>query len=529
MKRSIYLVVALALMLGACNSPPNLWGNYATPTPYAEQSSIALETTPFETPVPVSEPVAADPSTQIPEPSTTPIVTLTPKIPVVRNTPISTSDDPPVLYYAQSGDTLSAVAAHFDVRTDEITSSESLPETGLVDPGTLLVVPEKLTEYGPNAQIIPDSEIVFSVGAADFNIYTYVSEAGGELSKYREYLSSAGWTTGAQAIERISMENSINPRLLLAILDYEGKWVTDSPTDYLHQQYPMGFDQEFEKGVFRQMVLAVNQLYTGYYGWRSGTLTKLTFPDGETLRLAPDLNAGTVALQYLFSKLHNKDEWQSVIDPNVGFPAFYSDQFGDPWVRAQNAGPIFPPGLTQPLMVLPFEPNREWAFTGGPHGAWEHDGPLAAIDFAPATDKPGCTESEKWLVASAPGLVVRSGGGVVVLDLDGDGYEETGWNLMYLHIATKDRVKLGTWVETDARIGHASCEGGVSTGTHLHLARKYNGEWVLADGPMPFVLSGYVVHNGEKAYLGTMTKGNTTIVANEVGTASSTIFRKPDE
>ena len=529
MKRSIYLVVALALMLGACNSPPNLWGNYATPTPYAEQSSIALETTPFETPVPVSEPVAADPSTQIPEPSTTPIITLTPKIPVVRNTPISTSDDPPVLYYAQSGDTLSAVAAHFDVRTEEITSSESLPETGLVDPGTLLVVPEKLTEYGPNAQIIPDSEIVFSVGAADFNIYTYVSEAGGELSKYREYLSSAGWTTGAQAIERISMENSINPRLLLAILDYEGKWVTDSPTDYLHQQYPMGFDQEFEKGVFRQMVLAVNQLYTGYYGWRSGTLTELTFPDGETLRLAPDLNAGTVALQYLFSKLHNKDEWQSVIDPNVGFPAFYSDQFGDPWVRAQNAGPIFPPGLTQPLMVLPFEPNREWAFTGGPHGAWEHDGPLAAIDFAPATDKPGCTESEKWLVASAPGLVVRSGGGVVVLDLDGDGYEETGWNLMYLHIATKDRVKLGTWVETDARIGHASCEGGVSTGTHLHLARKYNGEWVLADGPMPFVLSGYVVHNGEKAYLGTMTKGNTTIVANEVGTASSTIFRKPDE
>ena len=529
MKRSIYLVVALALMLGACNSPPNLWGNYATPTPYAEQSSIALETTPFETPVPVSEPVAADPSTQIPEPSTTPIVTLTPKIPVVRNSPISTSDDPPVLYYAQSGDTLSAVAAHFDVRTDEITSSESLPETGLVDPGTLLVVPEKLTEYGPNAQIIPDSEIVFSVGAADFNIYTYVSEAGGELSKYKEYLSSAGWTTGAQAIERISMENSINPRLLLAILDYEGKWVTDSPTDYLHQQYPMGFDQEFEKGVFRQMVLAVNQLYTGYYGWRSGTLTELTFPDGETLRLAPDLNAVTVALQNLFSKLHNKDEWQSVIDPNVGFPAFYSDQFGDPWVRAQNAGPIFPPGLTQPLMVLPFEPNREWAFTGGPHGAWEHDGPLAAIDFAPATDKPGCTESEKWLVASAPGLVVRSGGGVVVLDLDGDGYEETGWNLMYLHIATKDRVKLGTWVETDARIGHASCEGGVSTGTHLHLARKYNGEWVLADGPMPFVLSGYVVHNGEKAYLGTMTKGNTTIVANEVGTASSTIFRKPDE
>jgi LasA protease len=527
-KHSIYLVVVLALVLGACTSTPNLWGSYATPTPYTDQLPVAFETTPFATPIPVSEPVA-DPPTQIPEPTKTPVVALTPKDPVAKNTPISTSDEPPILYYAQSGDTLSAVAAHFDVQTDEITSSEPLPETGLIDPGTLLVIPEKLTEYGPNAQIMPDSEIVFSVGAADFDIYAHVAEAGGELSKYREYLSSAGWTTGSQAIERIATENSINPRLLLAILDYEGKWVTDSPTDYLHKQYPMGFEQEFEKGVFRQMVIAVNQLYIGYYGWRSGTLTELTFLDGETLRLAPDLNAGTVALQYLFSKLHNKKEWQSIIDPNVGFPAFYSEQFGDPWLRAQNAGPIFPPGLTQPPMVLPFEPDREWAFTGGPHGAWEHDGPLAAIDFAPATDKPGCTESEKWLVAAAPGLVVRSGGGVVVLDLDGDSYEETGWNLMYLHVATKDRVKLGTWVETDDRIGHASCEGGVSTGTHLHLARKYNGEWVLADGPMPFVLSGYVVQNGERAYLGTLTKGKTTIIANEVGTASSIIFRKPDE
>ena len=399
----------------------------------------------------------------------------------------------------------------------------------MIDAGTLLVIPDRLDVYGPNAQIMPDSELVFSVTAADFDIYAYNGAAGGELSKYREYLSSAGWMTGSQIIERISIENSINPYLLLAILDYEGNWVTGSPRDYRHTLYPMGFEKQFEKGVFRQLILAVNHLHMGYYGWRSGTLTELTFPDGETLRIAPDLNAGTVAIQYLFSKLYNRAEWQGVLDPNVGFPAFYAEKFGDPWLRAQNAGPIFPPGLTQPPMVLPFEPNRNWSYTGGPHGAWEHDGPLAAIDFAPATDKSGCTESEKWLVAAAPGLVVRSGAGVVVLDLDGDGYEETGWNLMYLHVATQDRVKLGTWVETNDRLGHASCEGGVSTGTHLHLARKYNGEWVLADGPLPFTLSGYTVHNGERPYLGTMTKGEITIIANEVGTYGSGIIRKPDE
>lgn len=537
MKRIFILFAALFLILSACKPVPSLWGVYATPTSESKGSpglagqapaiTPTLPTAPVEPSVSVSEVLAATP-TQTLEPTNTPLPASTQE-PAINTTPLPTSDTPPILYYAQSGDTLSAVAARFGVNPNEITATQTLPRTGLIDPGTLLVIPDELTDYGPNAQIMPDSEVVFSVSAADFDIYAYVAEAGGELSKYREFLSSAGWTTGSQAIERIAIENSINPRLLLSVLDFEGKWVTGKPQDYRHTQYPMGFEKEFEKGIFRQMVLAVNQLYIGYYGWRSGTLTELTFPDGEKLRIAPDLNAGTVAIQYLFSKLYNRAEWQSIIDPNVGFAAFYTEQFGDPWLRAQNAGPIFPPGLTQPNMVLPFEPNREWAFTGGPHGAWEHEGPLAAIDFAPATDKSGCTESEKWLVAAAPGLVVRSGKGVVVLDLDGDGYEETGWNLLYLHVATKDRVKLGAWVETDDRLGHASCEGGTSTGTHLHFARKYNGEWVLADGPLPFTLSGYVIRNGEKPYLGTMTKGDVTIIANEVGTAGSVIFRKPDE
>ncbi len=531
MKRVFVLLIASFIILSACQPVPSLWGVYMTPT--SESGAIpimaepALETIPA-TLIPISEPVPAT-STPTLEPSPTATVTLVQNTPTLDTTLIPNSDTPPILYYSQSGDNLSAVAARFGVDSDEITSTGALPNTGLIDPGTLLVIPDKLDEYGPNAQIMPDSEIVFSVSAADFDIDAYIGTAGGELSKYREYLGSAGWSTGSQVIERIAIENSINPRLLLALLDYEGNWVTGSPKDYLHTQDPMGFEERFEQGVFRQMVLAVNYLYTGYYGWRSGTLTRFTFPDGESLRIAPDLNAGTVAVQYLFSKLYNREEWQSVLDPNVGFPAFYAQQFGDPWLRAQNAGPIFPPGLLQPPMVLPFEPNRDWAFTGGPHGAWEHDGPLAAIDFAPSTDKSGCTETEKWLVAAAPGLVVRSGGGVVVLDLDGDSYEETGWNLIYLHVASKDRVKLDTWLETNDRLGHASCEGGVSTGTHLHFARKFNGEWVLADGPLPFNLSGYVVHNGEKPYLGTMVKGETVVTANEVGTFGSGIVRKPDE
>jgi hypothetical protein len=109
------------------------------------------------------------------------------------------------------------------------------------------------------------------------------------------------------------------------------------------------------------------------------------------------------------------------------------------------------------------------------------------------------------------GVIVRSELGLVILDLDGDGIEQTGWNIMYFHIETRDRVPVGTRVETGDKIGHPSCEGGVSTGTHTHVVRKFNGEWILAGGPLPFTMSGWVAVAGSEPYKGSLTKGSEVV------------------
>jgi murein DD-endopeptidase MepM/ murein hydrolase activator NlpD len=133
--------------------------------------------------------------------------------------------------------------------------------------------------------------------------------------------------------------------------------------------------------------------------------------------------------------------------------------------------------------------------------------------------------SNHWVVASAPGLVVRSENGLVVVDLDGDGYEQTGWNIIYLHMATSQRIAVGTWVETGDRLGHPSCEGGIATGTHLHMARKYNGEWVPAEGPLAFVLSGWKAKAGSIVNSGWLIKDNQVVRSNIYGTSASHIVR----
>ena len=189
-----------------------------------------------------------------------------------------------ILYYSQSGDYLEALASHFGVEVAEITATEELPdERTLLDPNTLLVIPDKLGETTSNEKIFPDSEIVFSATSSDFDVEIYVSEAGGYLNEYEEYLGSTGWTSGAEGIERLALENSTNPRLLAALIEYESGWVQGQPSNLSETDYPLNYIDFRKRGLFRQMMRAVQDLAIGYYGWRDGSLTELTFPDGTTM------------------------------------------------------------------------------------------------------------------------------------------------------------------------------------------------------------------------------------------------------
>ena len=426
---------------------------------------------------------------------------------------ISVINSAPILYYAQAADTLRVVAIRFGVQPAEIASTQPIPEVDFITPGQLLLIPRRLTNTTSSQHLIPDSEVVYAPSAVNFDAAVFAAGAGGYLSSYQEWHRSTGLRSGAEIIMRVAIENSINPRLLMALLEYQSGWVLGQPVSQQSILYPLSYPDLSEKGLYNQLVWAVNQLSIGYYAYREGRLTEITFKDGVSVRLAPDLNAGTAALQYYFAQLYQGPRWLEALDPQTGFPAVLETLFGSPWTRAQTVEPLFPPGATQPPLTLPFGRNWVWALTGGPHGAWERDGAYAALDFAPGTVETGCHDSSAWVVAMAAGLVVRTGTGLVVLDLDGDGYEQTGWVLVYLHIAKKDRIPVGAWLAAGDPLGHASCEGGFATGTHIHVARKFNGEWVPADGPLPFNLGGWVAHYSGEAYKGFLTRDGVTVTA----------------
>jgi LasA protease len=455
--------------------------------------------------------------TSIPLPSVTPRPTNTfPHTPTLH--PLATPL--PMGYLAQAGDTLRTIAIRFGVLPTDIqaVSGESLPTDRLLEPGTQLIIPVSLTDISDSKHLFPDSAIVYSPTFANFDPIQYIHEQNGYLAAFIQ--GSGEIANGAEILRQIAFNNSFSPKLLMALVEYESGWVTQKnpPADTL--KYPLGYKNPNAMGLTAQLIWATNILSIGYYGWRDASQLELEFADGGTLRLAPDLNAGTVAILYYFSReAASRKEWEQAVRDFLGV---YQRLFGSPFDQAVE--PLYTSELPLYEMELPFYKGQQWAFTGGPHGAWERDGARAALDFAPA-DAPECSVSPSWAVASAAGLVVRSIGHVVVIDLDGDGYEQTGWNILYLHIADKDHILNGTRVEVDDRLGHPSCEGGIATGTHLHMARKYNGEWMLAGGPVPFVLSGWVASAGEKPYEGTLERDGIVVIARAWATKELLVWR----
>jgi hypothetical protein len=303
------------------------------------------------------------------------------------------------------------------------------------------------------------------------------------------------------------MNTSVSPRLLLALLEYRSGWLSNpAPAE---QVYPMGRIGDEYKGLLIQLIWAANQLNTGYYGLKTRGLKGVTLSDSTQLAFAPEITAASAAVQFILAQTApNRVQWEKDVSPE-GFPATYRRLFGDPFRRAID--PLVPPDLRQPPLQLPFISGEIWYFTGGPHGGWDRLGSAwGAIDFAPPDPPDGtikaqgkCYVSPYYVRAMASGVIVRARDGAVVLDLDMDGDERTGWTILYLHIAIEDRVKVGTFVQPGSPIGHPSCEGFYlnSPGTHVHIARRYNGEWIATDcraclpgiAAPPFVLSNWTL------------------------------------
>ncbi len=424
-------------------------------------------------------------------------------------------------YVVAAGDTLSGIALKSGVSINAILKLNQISDPDILTVGQVILLPSQPSRNSPNSVIIPDSLLVRGPESNNFDLAQFVSDQQGYIRVATDIVDDQ-LLTATEVVGRVSVEYSVDPRLLLAILEFQSQWLTQLTVDENSKQFPIqrkpspdGVDRS---GLYKQLSWAANQLNYGYYGRKYNEYNLIEFEDGTRINVPRLLNAGTVALQRFFSVQQDYQYWANAIESN-GFLNAYDTLFGNSVNMDLN--PPVPKDITQPELTLPFSQGQTWFFTGGPHGGWGSGSAWAAIDFAPPDDRPegssSCYVSDYWATAVSSGVIARSDVGSVVLDLDGDGNETTGWTILYLHMATDGRIAVGSRVNIGDPIGKPSCEGGFSNATHMHIARRYNGEWVpVSCGfctsdtmPPPFVMNGWRVMEFEnQEYQGYMIKGD---------------------
>ena len=420
-----------------------------------------------------------------------------------------------VAYIVQSGDTIPALARRFNTSEEEILEANPIipQDVSTLPPGMPMEIPiYYLPLWGSQFQILPDSAFVNGPATIDFDSQSFVDAYPGWLRDYKGYVGGKK-RSGAEIVDYVAYNFSVSPRLLLALLEYQAGALTE--LEEPATPFTLGYeDPILHSGMYLQLIWAANLLNNGYYGWRSGDLLEFERTDGYLERPDPWQNAATVGIQYYFSRTQAGATYEKAIGAEGLFET-YTRLFG---TAPADSSSFMPGSLEQPEFLLPFPREQTWTYTGGPHTGWGKGAPFAGIDFAPPSEHSGCftAKPENYATAMATGMVTRVDKGVLILDLDLDGDERTGWSILYLHIATHGRAQLGSIINAGESIGYPSCEGGRTTGTHIHIARKYNGEWIMADSPLPFNMEGWIAHNGAKAYAGTLSRNGVIIRASAV-------------
>src|SRR5687768_14606894 len=317
-------------------APVNGTGSQVAPVPGSDvMQPLGNRTGPTPTRVPITVNV---PSRASNSSSTTP----TPDAPHPIPTPRDFLDQ----YTVQPGDTLGSIASGYGISLEALMQANGLDEFSILMVGTVLTIPPVEVDPNPGSsfKLIPDSELVYGPASSQFDVGAFVDEQGGYLAKYSQDVDGE-FLTGTQIVERVSENYSVNPRLLLALLEYRSGWVTNPNPQNV--EYSLGFYDSFYAGLYRQLAWTANNLNRGYYLWRVNALSTLPLSDGTYVPLNPTINAGTAGVQYFLSLFNNRPFWDNDVGP-LGVFETYNNLFGYPFDF--DIPFLVPPNLSQPAM-----------------------------------------------------------------------------------------------------------------------------------------------------------------------------------
>ncbi|GAA0211432.1 hypothetical protein GCM10009123_18260 [Kangiella japonica] len=316
-----------------------------------------------------------------------------------------------------------------------------------------------------------------------FDVQEYLAENAPHLADKAEIISHyAGYS-------------SISPKLLIALMEQESGLISSSKASS-NTARPFGILSS--KAGFREQVEDISsrlamEFYKGHSYAQTGVNEKQT-TDLDAVKaikaiLAPKYSSNADSAMKFSQTAHAK----AVI--SVG--QTYNKLFGDADSKVKsNSETQQKISNIDDYFQLPYLVGETWR-NGGTHtnnGSGSY--PQSSLDFNDG-GRWGDNLRHIWVTAAAPGTVKYHSSCFMEV------IHESGWSTTYYHLeniqygtnATVDRnTRIANYADTR---GQALCNGGQSTGPHLHFSLKKNGQYYHLDGVK---LSGYKVDAGRNSY-----------------------------
>ena len=355
--------------------------------------------------------------------------------------------------------------------------------------------PSRLLQVDLPNPPVSNGEFVWGPNVGDFDIQAFLDKRDSPLAPY------------AQDVALWASYSSVNPKLLLAVLEFRYSLVTLNPEGQTPEQ--------IRGRIGDTAVVMATAFYEHLYSWGERRPRNLAAPnnsptvvlqDGSTAELDPATPSATYGLAVVVAETTDAGEFVEALTP--GSPGGFDQVFGAMFPQEDlqsTANDITPQAApTANLLQFPFPLGATWTF-GGPH-SWNGNStpPFSSMDFFSGSST--CSApAYLFSVAAAAGTSTRPYGYTCWLEID----HGAGWTTSYYHLRN---LTSGGSQERNDGLGTIACEicaGGYATGPHVHFSLKYNGAYVSLEDVQ---LTGWTVHVGSVAYTsGSIGRGGSSL------------------
>jgi murein DD-endopeptidase MepM/ murein hydrolase activator NlpD len=332
----------------------------------------------------------------------------------------------------------------------------------------------------------------------------YTPEIQALFEQYRSPLRETSFRIGdrrhslAETLVNLSSLYNLNPRLLLALLEYQSGLISSSAPTPDQLAWAAGYrgDGGNRRGLYNQLRWANRELRWAMRDYAERVdfgLPPLEFADGTRLAVNADVSLSWYMLARVLAPTTTSDRLGRELD---GLVQTYRELFGDP-----RPAPDDWPAPAEPFLHYPLDrPARITSFfdheapflraNGSLISFWGRREEFLSYDGHTGWDYGSFPPDQ--VLAAAAGRVVFAGNSddgcatparAVIID-HGNGYRTLYWHLASLAVSTGDEVGQGE------ALGISGSSGCV-TGPHLHFQVQYLGRDIdpfgwCGDGPDPW-------------------------------------------